>query len=155
MLDTEPDAALAEVETQVALLLRRADGARRRSPDLEGTLERSHYLVMRRLAERGSASISALADELGLDASTMTRQVLALQADGHVERGVDAHDARRAVVSATEAGLAVLDTARQARSRFYGRVLADWTATDRERLASLLRRLNEALDADARRRDTR
>lgn len=151
MLDAERDAVLAEVEMQLALLLRRADGARRRSPDLEGTLERSHYLVMRRLAERGPASISALADELGLDASTMTRQVLALQADGHVERGVDAHDARRAVVSATPTGLAMLDTTRRARTSFYGRVLADWTATDRERLASLMRRLNETLDADARR----
>lgn len=155
MLDTEPDAALADVETQVALLLRRADGVRRRSPDLEGTLERSHYLVMRRLAEHGPASISALADELGLDASTMTRQVLALQADGHVARGVDEHDARRAVVSATEAGLAALETSRLSRARLYGRVLEDWTDADRARLATLLRRLNEALDADARRRDGR
>ena len=35
MPDTIRDETLAEVETQVALLLRRADGARRRSPDLD------------------------------------------------------------------------------------------------------------------------
>ncbi len=155
MPDTMRDEALAEVEIQVALLLRRADGARRRSPDLDGTLDRSHYLVMRRLAERGPASISALADELGLDASTMTRQVLAMQADGHVTRGVDEHDARRAVVSATDAGLAALDTSRLARTRLYGRVLDDWTDADRAGLATLLRRLNDALDANARRRGAR
>lgn len=155
MPDTMRDEALAEVEIQVALLLRRADGARRRSPDLDGTLDRSHYLVMRRLAERGPASISALADELGLDASTMTRQVLAMQADGHVTRGVDEHDARRAVVSATDAGLAALETSRLARTRLYRRVLDDWTDADRAGLATLLRRLNDALDANARRRGAR
>ena len=152
MPDTIRDETLAEVETQVALLLRRADGARRRSPDLEGTLERSHYLVLRRLAERGPSSISTLADELQLDASTMTRQVLAMQTEGHVARGVDVRDARRAVVSATDAGLAALATSRLARTRLYGRVLDDWTDTDRADLAALLGRLNEALDADARRR---
>ena len=151
MPDTIRDEALAEVETQVALLLRRADGARRRSPDLEGTLERSHYLVLRRLAERGPASISTLADELQLDASTMTRQVLAMQAEGIVARGVDEHDARRAVVSPTDAGLAALETSRQARTGLYARVLDDWTGDDRAHLATLLRRLNEALDADRRR----
>ena len=152
MPDTMRDEALAEVEMQVALLLRRADGARRRSPDLNGTLERSHYLVMRRLAERGPAGISALADELGLDASTMTRQVLAMQTAGLVARGVDRHDARRAVVSPTQTGLAALATARRARTTLYGRVLEEWSAADRATLATLLRRLNEALDADARRR---
>ena len=152
MPDTIRDETLAEVETQVALLLRRADGARRRSPDLEGTLERSHYLVLRRLAERGPSSISTLADELQLDASTMTRQVLAMQTEGHVARGVDVRDARRAVVSATDAGLAALAMSRLARTRLYGRVLDDWTDTDRADLATLLGRLNEALDADARRR---
>lgn len=152
MPDEDRDATLQRVETQVALLLRRADGAHRRSPELDGTLERSAYLVLRRLADRGPASISALADELRLDASTMTRQVLALQVAGHVDRGVDEHDARRAVVSVTEPGLAALAATEAARRGLYERVLADWSATDRARLATLLTRLNESLDSYARRR---
>jgi DNA-binding MarR family transcriptional regulator len=145
--DEERDAALETIETQVALLLRRADRAQRRSPELESTLERSAYLVLRRLAERGPASISALAEELRLDASTMTRQVLAMQASGLVERGVDEHDARRAVVSATDDGLAELDATHSARARLYRRVLHSWSAADRAALATLLARLNESLDA--------
>jgi DNA-binding MarR family transcriptional regulator len=151
--DDDPDTTLATVETQVALLLRRADSAHRRSPDLEGTLERSAYLVLRRLAARGPASISALAGELGLDASTMTRQVLAMQAAGHVERGVDPTDARRAVVSVTDEGRAALAATRRARLRLYDEVLADWSATDRALLTALLTRLNASLDEHAGRRE--
>jgi DNA-binding MarR family transcriptional regulator len=153
MPDDDPDATLATVETQVALLLRRADSANRRSPALEGTLERSAYLVLRRLASLGPASISALADELRLDASTMTRQVLAMQAAGHVERGVDPTDARRAVVSVTDEGRAALVATRRARLGLYDEVLADWSAADRTLLAALLARLNASLDEHAGRRE--
>ena len=79
MPDTMRDEALAEVEIQVALLLRRADGARRRSPDLDGTLDRSHYLVMRRLgrvkaALRAGDSLASAAAEAGFaDQSHMGR----------------------------------------------------------------------------------
>ena len=52
------DPAIADVERQVALLLRLADRNRRRSRRLEGTLDRSAYLALGLLVP-----IGLLADE--------------------------------------------------------------------------------------------
>jgi DNA-binding MarR family transcriptional regulator len=141
------DAAIGDVERQVALLLRLADRNRRRSRRLEGTLDRSAYLALSRLAEGGPAGVNEIADHLRLDASTMTRQVLQMEAAGYVRRGRDDNDGRRSVIAVSEAGLAALAATRSARAEVYGEVLADWSPQDLGVLAASLRRLNESLDA--------
>ncbi|UJP41166.1 MarR family winged helix-turn-helix transcriptional regulator [Cellulomonas palmilytica] len=139
--------AIADVERQVALLLRLADRNRRRSRRLEGTLERSAYLALGRLADGGPAGINEIADHLRLDASTVTRQVLQMEALGYVSRSRDDNDARRSVIDATPDGLAALEATRRARADVYAEVLADWTPDDLQTLATSLTRLNASLDA--------
>ncbi|MDM7830716.1 MarR family winged helix-turn-helix transcriptional regulator [Cellulomonas edaphi] len=140
-----------DVELQVALLLRLADHNRRSNPGLDGTLERSAYLALRHLAATGPSGINDIADHLRLDASTVTRQVLAMEAAGLVTRSRDEHDGRRAIITATPDGHAALASTREARASVYDELLADWSSQDRSDLADLLGRLNDALDA--RRRD--
>ena len=141
------DPAIADVERQVALLLRLADRNRRRSRRLEGTLERSAYLALGRLTDDGPAGINEIADHLRLDASTVTRQVLQMEALGYVSRSRDDNDARRSVIDATPAGLAALEATRRARADVYAQVLSDWAPDDLQHLATSLTRLNASLNA--------
>lgn len=146
---TDDDAR--DVELQVALLLRLADHNRRSNPTLDGTLERSAYLALRHLAANGPSGINDIADHLRLDASTVTRQVLAMESAGLVTRERDEHDGRRAVITATPDGHTALAATRAARATVYGELLAEWPSADRRQLAALLERLNDALDSRARR----
>lgn len=142
------DDAVPDVEEQVALLLRLADRNRRRSSRLEGTLDRSAYIALRHLTVAGPSGINDLADRLRLDASTVTRQVVAMEADGYVARGRDSTDGRRAVVTATPAGERALAHTRAVRAEVYDEILRRWSPADRRVLADALARLNADLDAD-------
>jgi len=141
------DDPVQDVELQIALLLRLADRNRRRTARLDGTLERSAYLALRQLAAHGACGINEIAEHLRLDASTVTRQVLAMEAAGHVTRERDDRDGRRAVVTMTAAGAAALESTREARAEVYLDLLGGWTQDDRRLLADLLTRLNADLDA--------
>ncbi|HEX7805957.1 MAG TPA: MarR family transcriptional regulator, partial [Cellulomonas sp.] len=145
------DETAAAIETEVAMLLRLAGRPTRPSSELAGTLDRSAYLILRLLLAEHSESVNAIADRLRLDASTVTRQVIALEAAGHVTRRRCADDGRSTIVEPTPAGLAALAATRAARSVVYEDVLADWTPADRQALAALLARLNSSLDDRARR----
>ncbi len=142
------DRVLDAIETEVALLMRRAESTRRAAPDAaHRMLDRAAYLILRRLAADGPANVNAIALALGLDGSTVTRQVSALEADGLVSRVRDPADGRAIVVAPTPEGLARMATVRRARQDVYARILADWSAADRADLAALLGRLNADLDA--------
>ncbi|MCB7137084.1 MarR family winged helix-turn-helix transcriptional regulator [Cellulosimicrobium marinum] len=149
---------LAAVELELAQLLRRAEGTRvsgtPRTAGRTAALDRSGYLILHALATHGPQNVHVLADRLGLDASTVTRQVVALEREGHVLRARDPDDGRAVLVEPTEPGLDVLALHRAARGDLYADVLADWSRLDRALLAELLGRLNADLDA-FRRRDAR
>ncbi|WP_418276098.1 MarR family winged helix-turn-helix transcriptional regulator [Isoptericola jiangsuensis] len=146
------DDVLARLELELAQLLRRAErsgaAARRRSGLHD--LDRSGYLLLHTLHDDGPQHVRTLADRLGLDGSTVTRQVAALERAGHVERARDPHDGRAVVVTPTPDGRRALAARRADRRELYARVLDGWSDRDRERLATLLARLNDDLDADKR-----
>lgn len=144
------DETTGAIEREMAMLLRLADRSRR-TPALEPTLERSAYLVLSVLEQQPVANISTIAEVLRLDASTVTRQVVAMESAALVERRRDPADGRGTLVVATPRGIAELAATREVRSAVYGDVLADWTPADRTALASLLHRLNADLDAYAHR----
>ncbi|MBD5786495.1 MarR family transcriptional regulator [Cellulosimicrobium terreum] len=155
----EDDAALAtlaDVELEVAQLLRRAERTRASGEphraDRRG-LDRSGYLLLHALDTRGPQNVNALADHLGIDASTVTRQVVSLDKAGHVRRTRDPRDGRAVVVEATDTGIERLRRHREARAALYADVLRDWSRLDRALLAELLERLNDGLDDYRRRRD--
>ncbi|WP_448059356.1 MarR family winged helix-turn-helix transcriptional regulator [Cellulomonas hominis] len=145
------DPAVATVEAQVAMLLRLAEHSRRSAVRTPGSLERSSYLVLGTLAARGPANVNAIATALRLDPSTVTRQVLAMEAAGHAARTPDPHDGRGIVVSATPAGVAALQATRESRGVMYAEILQDWTPEERALLAGMLTRFNADVDEYGRR----
>jgi DNA-binding MarR family transcriptional regulator len=141
------DAVLDTIETQVAMLMRLGE-ATRRATELKPhrALDRSAYVILRHLQAAGPLNVSALADRLNLDGSTVTRQVTALEKDGLVQRTPDPRDGRGTVIAPTDKGLTQVDAVRKARREVYDVVLADWSESERAQLAAVLERLTETLD---------
>ena len=148
---TADESVIQTIETEVALLLRRAEATRRSSPEAEHrALDRAAYVILRQLEASGDTNVGALASQLGLDGSTVTRQVAAMERDGLVERRRDPSDGRGTLIVATAHGRARLRSVRHARAELYERVLADWSTADRASLAVLLHRFNESLNQHTR-----
>ncbi|RZT80291.1 DNA-binding MarR family transcriptional regulator [Micromonospora violae] len=146
MSEDHDETTLGRIETEVALLMRFGEATRRATGTAEHrVLDRAAYVILRHLADAGPQNVSALAARLNLDGSTVTRQVSALQRDGLITRTPDPSDGRGTVISPTPAGLQRMAAVQAARTRLYGDMLADWTTDDRETLARLLTRLNQAL----------
>lgn len=142
------DDILGTIETQVAMLMRLGE-ATRRSTDLRPhrALDRAAYVILRHLQASGPQNVTALADRLNLDGSTVTRQVTALQRDGLVERQPDPRDGRGTVIEPTALGLQQVDAVALARRQLYDRLLGDWTAEQRRQLAEVLVHFNETAEA--------
>lgn len=136
------DEAADRVERELTTLVQRA----LRGPLLDdGTgrlLERPAYAVLARLHDDGAMRLAALAVLLGLDPSTVSRQVQGLTEAGMIGRQADPDDRRAARLELTEAGRARLLATRESRSRLLHGLLAVWPAEDREAFAALLERFN-------------
>ena len=133
--------AISRLEPELAFLVRRLEMSSRRRGY---PLERAHYLLLGRL-EDGRKSTRAIADALGLDHSTVVRQVAAVEQLGFASRVPNPRDGRSALVGLTPAGAAAVAAMRQARQARLGVVLADWSDAEREQFALLLGRFNAAL----------
>ncbi|MFI2365887.1 MarR family winged helix-turn-helix transcriptional regulator [Promicromonospora sp. NPDC019610] len=146
--DDQPgEAPLSRVELQLALLLRRAERTGAVRAGHTPALERSGYLLLQVLSTEGPLGINALAARQGLDASTVTRQVVSLEKAGFARRSKDPLDGRAVLVEATASGRAQLESERVRRSAMYDQILTDWSPFERSLLAELLERLNHDLDA--------
>ena len=108
-------------------------------------LERSGYWVISRLGDAGAIRLSDLAPLLGIDLSTVSRQVQALEQQGLVRRTVDAADRRAVRLELTPLGKRTLAKLRQARRQMMATALADWSEGDKDDLARLLTLLADDL----------
>lgn len=103
------------------------------------------YVLLVRLLECEPQRASDLARDLGLDKSTMSRQIVALERDGLLERVEDPADGRAALVRLSRQGRRSLAETRDARRRALRVLLSGWSAQDRREFARLLNRLNADL----------
>ena len=104
-------------------------------------LDRARYVVLHAVAESEPVRTTALAEQVGVDPSTMSRHVSILEQAGLVERTADPDDGRAQTLSLTSAGRTVMEKVRAARHDLITDVLGDWEDRDRSRLAALLGRL--------------
>jgi DNA-binding MarR family transcriptional regulator len=141
------DRALAVMETELAMLARTLEGLSRRSSIHRG-LDRSSYLLLRTLETVGSASINGLAQLVGLDATTITRQVATMEASGLVLRRRSPADARVSVLELSALGRRRMEGVRVAREERIGDLVGNWSDRDRRSFGALLRRFNEAIQAN-------
>ena len=109
-------------------------------------MDRAAYLLLDNLADH-PRSVRALADELHLDHSTVTRQVAALLDRDVARRVADPAGGRAAVLELTHQGRRQLSAERTSRAERVGITLRSWSDTDRDDLARLLVQLNSSIDA--------
>ncbi|TFV51984.1 MarR family transcriptional regulator [Blastococcus sp. TF02A_35] len=144
--------AFVALEREIGLLLRRSRAistrlARELHPDLDGAA----YGLLALLQDAGPLRASDLVARLGLDKSTVSRQISSLVELGLVDRAADPDDGRAQVLSPSREGAARLSRIRDARRARWEDDLAGWGTDDVATLAGLLGRLNrlsEARDTD-------
>lgn len=107
--------------------------------------------VLAELLERGPMRVGALAQALGTDPSTVSRQVTALVAAGLAERRADPDDGRSHLLATTESGAQQCVAGRRRRVQAIATILDRWPEESRHRLAELLGRFADDMqDRDVR-----
>jgi DNA-binding MarR family transcriptional regulator len=132
------------LRVSIGLLLRRM---RQAQPEGELTLPETSALA--RLDRGGPTTATALAKLEQISPQSMGATLAALEARGLVERRPDPADGRRAVISATEAGLQVLRNRRNARTEQLAQAMsAEFTRSELRQLmaaAPLIERLAQSI----------
>ena len=135
-----------QIEQQMTVLLRRVQRIHLSTNDGDVNLERSAYGIMCKLADEGPQRLGALASTFGLDPSTITRQVQALEELGLASRTSDPRDRRASILDLTGTGRQVLEQTRSYRRSRLEQALSDWSGKDRADFARLLLEFNLSLD---------
>lgn len=108
-------------------------------------LDRALFPLLARLGMQGPLGVAELAEQVGRDYTTVSRQLAKLESLGLVTRGSDIEDRRRSIAEITEEGKMRFRAVREARRRALARALADWSNEDRQSLTRLVRRFADAL----------
>lgn len=146
--DAEATATLDLIQRELAVLIRRAlRGTVLQTGGQEHKLDLAGYALLIRLADEGPQRSGDLARAFGVDKSTMSRQVAALQRAGLVTRSDDPLDGRAYRVCISPQGQRSLDAVRADRRRAYRELLNHWTEADRQDFARLLARYNADMAA--------
>jgi DNA-binding MarR family transcriptional regulator len=140
---TESD-VIGSIELELLKLVRHLETFGRRS-SLYDRVDRAGYLVLRTLDEVGPTSTNALARELHLDASTVTRQLTVLERGGFIERRPDPRDGRSATIVLTSEGSKTMRGVEQERRRRMEVLVNAWDDAEKDNLAVALSMLNSSL----------
>jgi DNA-binding MarR family transcriptional regulator len=132
------------IELELLKLVRHLETFGRRS-SLYLHVDRAGYLALRMLDALGPVSTKALATALNLDASTVTRQITALESAGFVERRPDPVDRRSSTIELTAEGRHTMSGVEKERRQGMEELIADWDEDERTALGRSLHRLNVSL----------
>lgn len=103
------------------------------------------FLLLNLLHDRGPSRAADLIDILGVDQSTLSRQLAALVERGFVARQADPSDGRAVRIVVSDLGAETIGNARAAWRSTLGDLMADWSTAERETLLSLLAKLSGEL----------
>lgn len=134
-----------KIEQQLTVLLRRSVRIHMMTQHGDFALERSAYAILSKLADEGPQRLGVLAAGLGLDSSTITRQVHALEQAGLAIRERDPSDGRVFVLRLTAHGGQVLRQTRSQRRARLQQALVEWPEVDLEKFGRLLQEFNASL----------
>lgn len=104
-------------------------------------LERALLPLLVRIDRRGPIGVVELADLVGRDYTTVSRQVARLDELGLVVRRAGTRDKRVREAEVTELGREMADAIDRMREEIVGELMADWTNAERRDLARLLKRM--------------
>lgn len=97
--------------------------------------------ALRVIDRTGPIALSALAQRLGLDQSTVSRQVRPLEEARLAERSADPDDGRAVLLRTSAEGRKLLRRVADVALNDYDVALSDWTTADRALLGTLVDRL--------------
>ncbi|HWZ66353.1 MAG TPA: MarR family transcriptional regulator [Stellaceae bacterium] len=109
------------------------------------SLDRALFPLLVLIQRRGPLGVGELADRVGRDYTTVSRQVAKLENLGLVARRAGETDRRVTEAVITENGQAMSEVLDAARERLATIALADWSARDLKDLTRLLRRFADNL----------
>lgn len=135
---------VGDIELELLKLVRHLETFGRRC-SLYVRVDRAGYLVMRTLDALGPVTANGLARALDLDASTVTRQITALERQGHVERCANPADGRSCTIVLTPEGAQTMREVERERREQIQLLVSDWDEAGQAGLSSSLSRLNAAL----------
>ena len=146
-MTTVGDPGLLDVlQHEVAVFARRAEQTRLGGVgQVRNSMDRAAYLLLNRLDKEGPMGVKALAASMGIDSSTVTRQVAPLVDTGLVKRTSHPEDGRAVVLRLSPRGQSRLDEVRSSRRQFMAELTDDWTPEERQVFCTLLTRFNVAL----------
>jgi DNA-binding MarR family transcriptional regulator len=137
---------LERLQHEVALFARRAEQTRLGGVGkARNSMDRAAYLLLNRLDQEGPMGVKALAEAMGIDSSTVTRQVAPLVDTGLVKRTSHPEDGRAVVLALSPRGRGRLDEVRDSRRQLMAQVTETWTTQEREIFTELLVRFNASL----------
>jgi len=138
-----PTAVLGDDLIRVVKLLH---NVRQQAPRQHPQVDPMAYPLLFNL-KAGPMRVSALAEAIHSDVSTVSRQVSTLVDLGFVERGPDPDDGRAQALSLTDAGSTLLGAIREGRDRWLQGLLADWSDDDVTSFSTHLRHFASDLEA--------
>jgi DNA-binding MarR family transcriptional regulator len=134
------------LQYQTALFARRAERVRMGGVgDQRNSMDRAAYLLLNRLDREGPVGVKALALAMGIDSSTVTRQVAPLVDGALVDRVPNPNDGRAVLLELSPLGRERLEEVRVSRRALMHELLSSWPQEDREQFCSLLTRYNQAM----------
>ncbi|MGP4112531.1 MarR family winged helix-turn-helix transcriptional regulator [Streptomyces sp. 4N509B] len=143
---TDDPSLLDLFQHEVAVFARRAEQIRLGGlGPARNSMDRAAYLLLSRLDQDGPTGVKALAAGMGIDSSTVTRQVAPLVDSGLVKRTSDPDDGRAVVLQLSPRGSDRLAEVRTSRRDLMSALTADWTREEREVFCALLTRFNAAI----------
>ncbi|MDO6408567.1 MarR family winged helix-turn-helix transcriptional regulator [Pantoea phytobeneficialis] len=103
-------------------------------------LDRALFPLLVQISRFGPIGVVELADRVGRDYTTVSRQVAKLEEIGLAQRQKNTKDKRVNEAVITAAGKVMTDKIDAARSRIYGEVFQAWQENERVELARLLQK---------------
>lgn len=110
-------------------------------------LDRALFPLLVRLSAASAMSVAELADQVGRDPSTVSRQLAKLAQLGLVSRPKPRDDRRVRDAAVTKAGMRAITAIVAARRRLLGKLLEDWSPEERELFPRLLQRFADTMRA--------
>ena len=108
-------------------------------------LEQLLFPLLVAIGRRGPIGVVELADNLGRDYTTVSRQVKKLEAQGLAHKQPNAHDRRISEVTLSEQGQAIFAQIARARQKLMNQVLANWAPDEVQALFTLTRKYADSL----------
>jgi DNA-binding MarR family transcriptional regulator len=109
------------------------------------SLDRALFPLLVRIGLSDSLNVADLAEQVGRDHSTVSRQTTKLEGLGLIKRRAGKADQRAREAVITAEGRRLVQAITRARRRLLDKLLADWSVADIQALTRLNRRLADAM----------